>query len=436
MNNEQSKKAQALGLMLPATNKWLRYGILAALLIALAGAAAWWYFKSEDVPMLYKTAPAKRMDIMVTVTATGKVSPKDQVEVSSELSGIIDKVYVDYNDQVKAGQPLARLDTSKNRATVLQKKSSLRSAQAQVKTARANLEEAQLNYRYYQEVWEKSEGRHPSQQTLDNARITLTKAEASLENALASVDSAKADLEYAESDLEKSVIVSPIDGVVLSRSVEAGQTVASSLSAPTLFLLARDLRNMELLVNVDEADIGHVRVGQSATFTVDAYPGRTFNAEITQIRLASTAAATSSVVSYQTVLKVNNDQLLLLPSMTAVTDINITSAEQALVIENAALRYRPNVTASSPQRAQASGGLVGSMMPRMRRPDMPRTAGENNSVSQLMERRKATIWVLRNNQPVAVEVETGINNGAYTQIVSGDLQEGDLVISDAVQVRS
>lgn len=436
VNNEQQEQARQLGLLLTTVNPKLRWLLAALVLLAVAGGLWWWLGYQPETSMLYKTAPAKRMDLAVTVTATGKVSPKDKVELSSELSGIIDDVFVDYNDRVSEGQKLAQLDTSKISATVLQRKSSLRSAQAQVKTARANLEEAQLNHQYYQNVWASSEGKFPSQQTLDNARITLAKAEASLEQALASVDTAKADLEFAESDLAKSTLVSPIDGVVLSRSVEKGQTVASSLSAPTLFLLARDLKAMELLVDVDEADIGVVKVGQSATFTVDAYRGRTFTARTEQIRLATTEASTSTVVSYQTVLSVENDDLLLLPGMTAVTDIRIASADNALVIDNAALRYRPAAAANT--AANGSPGMVGALLPR-RLPGMGRgekKAGEENSVSDQLRGRPATIWVLRNDQPQAVEIKTGISNGAYTQVVSGDLQEGDLVISDAVPVRS
>ena len=442
MNNEQQALAEQLGLLPPKSHHSLRWIGLGLLLVLLAGAAYWWLGRSEPTPLMYKTAPAKRMHLAVTVTATGKISPKDQVELSSELSGIVTDVFVDYNDRIRAGQKLAQLDTSKLNATVLQKKSSLRSAQAQVKTARANVEEAQLNHRYYQNVWESSAGKFPSQQTLDNARITLAKAEASLEQALASVDTARADLEFAESDRVKSTIVSPIDGVVLSRSVEKGQTVASSLSAPTLFVLARDLKAMELLVDVDEADIGVVKTGQDATFTVDAYRGRTFRARIEQIRLVNSSAdATSSVVSYETVLSVENDELLLLPGMTAVTDIAIASAENALVIDNAALRYQPsgNNSPSAGRSTAGSNGVTGAFMPRrmpgMGRPD-EKKAGTETSVRDQLQGRPATIWVLRNNQPQAVEIKTGISNGAYTQVVSGDVQEGDLIISDAVPVRS
>lgn len=449
MNNEQTQRAQQLGLMAPGHGRFKRW-LLVLLVIATGLAVAlWFWLRPQESSLLYKTAPAQRMDISLKVSATGQISPKDQVEVSSELSGIVSGVYVDFNDSVKQGQLLAELDISKLNATVLQKQSSLRSAQAQVTTARANLEEAQLNYNNYQDVWKSSNGKHPSRQTMDNTRIALQKAKASLEQALASVENAKADLEYAETDREKSKIVSPIDGIVLSRSIEVGQTVASSLSAPTLFLLARDLRDMELLVNIDEADIGQIREGQSASFTVDAYPGRRFNATVVQIRLASSASGssgTSSVVSYQTVLKVDNKDLLLLPGMTAVTDIQVQSAADTLAVENAALRYRPASTddnTAPASRTPQQGGIMGALTPQRRPPGMGRGEGRGERRSgdtatgnrPAGERRQAVVHVLRDNQPIAVTLTTGISNGTHTQVVSGELQEGDLVISDAVQVR-
>lgn len=433
MNNEQQAKAQALGLVMetvPKHKKWLIGGVLLLVIAAILWA---WLGGKNEAEMIYKTAPVTRMDLALTVSATGSITPKDQVEVSSELSGIVEDVFVDYNDKVKIGQKLAQLDTSKLKAQLLQRKSSLRSAQAQVKMAEANLEEAELNYQYNQKVWGESNGKFPSQQTMDNARVTLAKAKASLEQARASVDNAKAELEYVESDLAKSTIVSPIDGVVLARSIEPGQTVASSFSAPTLFLLARDLRAMELIVAVDEADIGVVKVGQHASFTVDAYRGREFEAEITQIRLASAesqTSATSSVVSYNTVLSVNNDDLALLPSMTAVTDIAVAEANDTLAVENAALRYQPSTESA---QAQQSRGVMGALMPRFRGPSTKR-AGELTDINDLLRAREATVWVLRGKQAVEIPVTIGINNGSHTQIISGDLKEGDQVVSDAVRV--
>lgn len=435
MNNEQQEKVKELGLI--ATGQFSRkmwLGII-VLVLLIVGVGWYWLGTSKEVEMRYKTAPVKRMDLALTVSATGNVTPKDQVEVSSELSGILEDVYVDFNDKVTVGQKLAQLDTSKLNATLLQRKSSLRSAKAQVKSAEANLEEAKLNYQYYQNVWKASAGKHPSQQVMDNARVSLAKAEANLEQALANVDNAQAQLEFTESDLVKSTLVSPIDGVVLSRSAEPGQTVASSFSAPVLFLLARDLKVMELIVAVDEADIGVVEVGQKATFTVDAYRGRQFEAEITQIRLADSseknASASSSVVSYNTVLSVDNDDLALLPGMTAVSEIAVAEAKDTLVIENAALRYQPAEGSSA--QAQQSRGITGALIPRFRRTSA-KQAGEENVVSEQLQARGATLWVLRDDKPVEVAVKIGISNGAHTQIVSGDLAEGDLVISDAVSV--
>lgn len=435
MNNEQQEKVKELGLI--ATGQFSRkmwLGII-VLVLLIVGVGWYWLGTSKEVEMRYKTAPVKRMDLALTVSATGNVTPKDQVEVSSELSGILEDVYVDFNDKVTVGQKLAQLDTSKLNATLLQRKSSLRSAKAQVKSAEANLEEAKLNYQYYQNVWKASAGKHPSQQVMDNARVSLAKAEANLEQALANVDNAQAQLEFTESDLVKSTLVSPIDGVVLSRSAEPGQTVASSFSAPVLFLLARDLKVMELIVAVDEADIGVVEVGQKATFTVDAYRGRQFEAEITQIRLADSseknASASSSVVSYNTVLSVDNDDLALLPGMTAVSEIAVAEAKDTLVIENAALRYQPAEGSSA--QAQQSRGITGALIPSFRRTSA-KQAGEENVVSEQLQARGATLWVLRDDKPVEVAVKIGISNGAHTQIVSGDLAEGDLVISDAVSV--
>ncbi|MBE0483959.1 MAG: efflux RND transporter periplasmic adaptor subunit [Bacterioplanes sp.] len=433
MNNEQHQQAIRLGLVQSTSPRrwWL---MMVIFLLAFGGLIGWWMLAEKDAQTLYKTAPVQRGDLRVTVNATGKISPKDQVDVSSELSGIVQAVYVDFNDRVQQGQPLAQLDTSKISATVLQKQSSVRSSEAQLQTAQANLEEAQLNLTYYQTVWAASDGKHPSQQVMNSARISVCKAEASLQQALASLDVAKADLEIAESDLQKSQIMAPIDGVVLSRSVEVGQTVASSLSAPTLFLLARDLREMELLVEIDEADIGSIRAGQSATFTVSAYPGRVFTANVMQVRLTS-GSASGNVVSYQTVLSVSNDDLALFPNMTAMTDIEIAAAKRVLTIDNAALRYRPNAPVATSSRATDSSvlnNLVPQRVSGMGR--RPRNQDNESSARVSTNARPATVWVLRDGQPQSVSITVGLTSGARTEVLSGELVEGDLVISDAVQV--
>lgn len=439
MNKSEQQQAQELGLISEEKSHrgWWIGGAVA--LVVVAGLLVYWLLPGDpQANQVFKTDPVTRSDLAVTVTATGSVEPKDEVEVSSELSGIVAEVLVDYNDHVKKGQALARLDTTTLQAAVVEKKSSLKSAKASVAQAKAALEEAKLDYQHYQKVWDLSAGKHPSQQTLDSARIAVTKASASVDVAEAAVEKAQADLDTAQTDLVKATLVSPIDGVVLSKDVEPGQTIASSYSAPTLFLLARDLKNMELHVDIDEADIALIKTGQKATFTVDAWSGRQFTAEITQIRLASTdSSSDSSVVSYETILKVNNDDLALLPSMTAVTDIAVKSASQVLTIASAALRYKPDVAAAGDQAAGSrSGGIFGGLMPGPRRQSQKKSAGEDNNVNGSLEGQSATIWVLRDNRPQPVDVHTGISDGLRTEIISGDLQEGDQIIIDAVQVNS
>lgn len=441
MNHDQQQKAEQLGLVSAPKKRSAIWLLTVTLAVVAIGAGSWALLPGDEGNnQVFKTDKVSRGNLAVTVTATGSVEPKDEVEVSSELSGIMAEVLVDYNDHVSKGQALARLDTTTLNATVVEKKSTLKSASASVAQAKAVLEEAQLDYQHYQKVWELSGGKHPSQQTLDSARIAVTKAKASVLVAEASVEKAQADLESAENDLVKATLVSPIDGIVLSKDVEPGQTIASSYSAPTLFLLARDLKDMELHVDIDEADIALIKTGQKASFTVDAWSKRKFHAEIIQIRLASTDSSTSSgVVSYETILKVNNNDLALLPSMTAVTDIAVKSAENVLTIASAALRYKPEVAAGdndAGERAGKPGGIFSSLMPGPRRQSRKKTAGEENSVNDALQQRQATIWVLRNNQPQPVDVVTGISDGLRTEIISGDLQEGDEIIIDAVKVNA
>jgi len=443
VNDHQRQIAQQLGLLQQTKQKrWVWVALATILLVIAAGTVAFW-FSPQTPPPIYKTDIATRMNLAVTVTATGSIEPKDEVEVSSELSGIMAEVFVDYNDTVTQGQPLAKLDTTRLNAVVLEKRSQLISAQASVAQAKAALEEATLNDQHYQQVWQLSQGTHPSQQTLDGARIAKVKAEAAVAVATASVAVAEADLESAQTDLVKATIVSPIDGVVLSKDVEPGQTIAASYSAPTLFVLARDLKEMELHVDVDEADVGKIKVGQRATFNVDAYPGRNFAAQIKQIRLVSADSSeeTSSVVSYATVLTVANDDLALLPSMTAVTDIAVQFADNALTVADAALRFTPDNNSSSASNKTSSGGVLASLMP----PRGPQRQGppgaDGGEAAQSRPKaasaspQSATLWVLRQDVPTAVEVTTGMTDGARVEIIAGELREGDTVIIDSVQVK-
>ncbi|AJQ92535.1 efflux RND transporter periplasmic adaptor subunit [Gynuella sunshinyii] len=454
MSNQSNEQLAQLGLTSTSgKRKALKWGIILALLLLAGGSGVYYFGRGQNqVNIVFKTDAAIQGDLAVTVSATGSIEPTDEVEVSSELSGIITDVYVDYNDQVIKGQVLARLNTSTLEADVLVKKASLKSAQASLQQARAEAREAKAQYEHYLQVWELSGGKVPSKQDLNAYEIDWEVAQAAQLSADASVEVARANLESAQSDLSKAEIVSPIDGVVLAKDVEPGQTVASSYSAPTLFLLARDLSSMELHVDIDEADIGLIKLGQQATFTVDAYSGRSFTGQISQIRLASTEDSDTSVVSYETILTVPNPERLLLPSMTAVTDIAVESATDTLTIANAALRYQPvfgpapGGSVSPPDKAR-SGNFLSNLLdggrrgPGGRGPGGP--PGENfrqntntTTMNGSLEGASTTVWVLRDNHPVPVHIETGISDGLRTQVISGDLQVGDLVITDSTQVQS
>ncbi len=444
VDREQREALAALGIEPRGrARRWLGRTAWLVVLAAVAGAGYYYlygYPPGGETRLRYITDEAVVRDLSVTVSATGNLEPTDRVDVSSEQSGRVAEVLVDFNDTVTAGQVLARLDTTKLEADVLVKRNTLVSSEAAVAQARAALKEARLSYQRISQLFELSGGRTPSQLEVDAAEVALTKAEADLTGAQAAVAVAAANLEASETDLDKARIVSPIDGVVLSRQVEPGQTVAASLSAPTLFVLARDLADMELHVDIDEADIGSIRTGQRATFTVDAYPDRTFTAAIEQIRLIASDAdsTTSNVVAYETVLKVRNTDHALLPGMTAIAEIAVASAPGALTIANAALRYDPTAADTSDQRNAASQrrGLLSSLIPwRSRRPQGNRTANASDA-RRSGGSRAGQVWVLRDGQPIAVTIETGLSDGLRTQVLSGDIRAGDAVIADAMRVDS
>jgi len=370
----------------------------------------------------YRIEEARRGELIVTVTATGNLEPTNQVDVGTELSGTVRSVNADYNDKVKLGQILARLDTLKLEAQNLQYKAALASAKAKVLQARATVKEATSNLKRLRKVRELSGNKSPSQYDIDAAEAALDRATADEASANAAVSQAQAVLEANETDLQKAVIRSPINGVVLGRSVEPGQTVAASLQAPVLFTLAEDLTQMELHVDVDEADVGQVREGQAATFTVDAYPDRTFQAQITQVRYGS--ESTGGVVTYETVLKVENTDLSLRPGMTATADITVQMVEDVLLIPNAALRFTPPAPAE--RKTGAGDGLLSALLPHPPRRQSQRRNGNTGS------RDQQRIWTLQEGQIVPVTVTTGATDGALTEVTSGDVSPGMPLVVDTV----
>ncbi len=413
----------ALGLGAPRRTglrlTWLVLGIVAVLGIVLA----WrWLAGGGDAGQpRFETAAAERGDLTVTVSATGTLQPTNQVDVGSELSGTVLSVYADDNSEVKKGQVLARLDVSKLDDQIVNARAALAAAAASVLQAEATSKEASANLARQQEVYKLSGGKVPSKAEMETAEATLARAEANLAAARASVTQARATLSTNETNLAKATIRSPIDGVVLARKVEAGQTVAASLNAPVLFTLAEDLARMELRVNVDEADVGRVKEGQTATFNVDAYARRKYPATIQRVSYGS--QTTDGVVSYTTVLKVNNDDLSLRPGMTATAEILTDRRENVLLVPNAALRFTPPRNGG-----QRDESIVSSLMPR---PPRPRT--EKTARPVLGKEATRQLWILQNGQPVAAEVRTGASNGRMTEILEG-IEAGTPVITDTVSV--
>lgn len=419
MTNEHKDEleiAETLGVQdsYKRTVKVRRWLAVAAGLVAMIGLMAW--VGSDDTTVTrYKTQPVELGNLKVTVTATGNLEPINQVDVGSELSGIIRTVGVNYNDAVREGQVLATLDTDRLEAQVLESTAALRAARAKVEDAEATLAERQLALERTKELVGKE---LISRSELDTVEAAFKRAQANLISAKAQVAQAEASLNAQQTNLQKTVVRSPINGIVLDRNVEPGQTVAASLQAPILFTLAEDLTQMELHVAVDEADIGSVSEGQAATFGVDAYPGRSFPAEITELRYASETV--NGVVTYQAVLRVDNSDLVLRPGMTATAEIEVQTVKNSLLVPNAALRFEPPATNEG--SSQKSGSLLSSILPR--RPG----GGQRSRPSNEADGQK--VWMLKDGQPVALSIETGATDGLKTEITAGDVEPGFALLVD------
>jgi HlyD family secretion protein len=315
---------------------------------------------------------------------------------------------------------LVELDTAKLQDQVARSRASLSSANALVAQAVATVTEAQGNLARLEEVARLSGGKVPSKTELETGRATLERALAQEKSARANVTVAAATLSTDETNLSKASIRSPIDGVVLTRTVDPGNAVAASLQAVTLFIIAEDLSKLRLQVNVDEADVGSVKVGQKANFTVSAYPSRKYPATLTRVAFGSTI--TDNVVTYITYLDVDNTDLSLRPGMTASSTITSTERRDVLLVPNTALRFTPAVANGGAAAPPASGGIVSSLMPRMPRTGARKSAGGSGPVKQ--------VWVLQNGAATAIGVTPGISDGRMTEIIAGELQAGMLVITD------
>lgn len=398
--------------------------ILAALVIL------WRLIFGGDDKAEYATRPVTRGDLTVMVSATGNLAPTNEVTVGSELSGLITEVLVDNNDRVRKGQVLAKLDTSRLQDTVAQSTAALRSAEASVMQAEATQAQTRATVRRQEQVYRISGGQVPSATELDTARADHARAVAGVATAKAAVEQARAQLSSDQTQLSKALIKSPVDGVVLSRSIEPGQTVAASLNAPVLFTIAEDLRQMRLEVKVDEADVGQVSKGQRATFEVDAFPGRTFPATIERVDVganatssssssSTTTATTSGVVAYTARLTVSNRDGLLRPGMTATADIITTEKKNILLVPTAALRFTPKSTKAK------GGGLTSVLAP----PRPSRRGGSATKEAAIGRGSTQTVYIVGDSGgPEPIEIKVGESNGSQAEVVKGDLAEGTQVV--------
>ncbi|HCX14250.1 MAG TPA: efflux RND transporter periplasmic adaptor subunit [Rhodospirillaceae bacterium] len=391
-----------------AFRKWWIIG--AASIVAVIVYIIFGLFGGSPSPV-YRMAEVETGEIVATVTATGTLEPVNSVDIGSEVSGQIEQVFVDFNDRVIEGQILAVLDTDSLGAQVLQTRASLLAAKARVQDAKATVAETSDKLERSREL---AKTGYASKQSVDSAEASFARAEASLTNAEAQVAVSEASLSSAETAFSKSEIKSPINGVVLLRSVEPGQVVAASFNTPVLFTLAEDLTKMQLEIDVDEADIGQIGESQRANFVVDAFQNRQYPATITQVRFAPKTV--DNVVTYQAILTVNNEDLSLRPGMTATATIVIAERQDALSVPNAALRFNPSV-------AQNKGRPRGP--PWARFMDEPRLPPIDKS-------KKADdheVWIIQDGGPQKVGVTIGISDGLRTEIISGNIKMGDLVVT-------
>jgi HlyD family secretion protein len=387
--------SQRLGLVQPHSRSPRKIVTLAAALLLTLMAGAGYYFFGTRAPS-YVTAPVTRGNLTVTVSATGTIEPQDKVDVGAEISGRIDTINADFNDRVKKGDVLAHINTDLITAQLGQARAALAAARANVNTMDATVTETKLKIDRANALFA---GGGIAAQEKERLNADYQRAVAGAAKARADVENAAAQVALHETNFRRATIRAPIDGVVLDRRVSPGQTVAAAFQTPVLFTLASDLSRMELQVDIDEADIGSVREGQSATFTVDAYPQRRFDARLVALRNAPKTV--NGVVTYKGILDVDNSGMLLRPGLTATVDILVTEIKDAMLVPAGALRFSPPGEAGAPSAPARGNGEI-----------------------------SGRVFVLKNGKAERRELKLGRGDGTRTEVLSGELNPGDPVITD------
>jgi HlyD family secretion protein len=392
-----------------------KYLIILTVALLISGIAGFFYLKRTP-EVSYKTVKIERGAIVSTVAATGNLSAVTTVQVGTQVSGTIQKLYVDYNSRVKKGQAIAEIDPSLFNASVEQSQGNFLSADANLQKARVTLADAERTYNRNRKLL--ADG-IISQGDMDVAETAFQSAKAGVKAAEGSVAQTRGALLQSKTNLRYSVIRSPVDGVIISRAVDVGQTVAASFQTPTLFTIAQDLTKMQIEVSVDEADISRIKLDQKATFTVDSYPEQSFKGKVVQIRNAP--IITQNVVTYITVVNVDNSDLKLKPGMTANVSIEVAKKDDVLKLPPAALRFKPKSKTEESKQARPAGSTPGSGP----REGGGKPGGRKGAGGQ-------QVYTLKDNKPVAVPVKTGIANNSAIELLESTLKEGDEVITEQI----
>ncbi|NLD04555.1 MAG: efflux RND transporter periplasmic adaptor subunit [Synergistaceae bacterium] len=373
------------------------------LLIAISGGLFWYYSKGTD-EIRYKTATAVKSDLRSVIQATGRLDAVETIDVGTQISGTVKEIYIDYNSVVKQGQLIAEIDPATQQTDVAQAEANLMVVKADLMSSEAILANAEKSLARTRKLAEKD---LIAKADVDTEEKTYLTAKAQVAASRARIEQYRATLNKTKINLGYTKILSPVDGVVVAKNVEKGQTVAASYQTPSIAEIAKDLSQMQVEVNVDEADIGGVKEGQKATFTVDAHPNDPFQGKVTQVRLSP--STTDNVVTYVVIVKVSNDNELLMPGMTANVSLIVEEREDVLVVPNSAFRFKPADT--SAKSAQPGAGMMGKQT--------------------IAEVKKPAVYVYDKKVPARVEVKRGITDGQNTEIISG-LSEGDEVITGII----
>ena len=409
------QKDEIISTLKPKRKLWKILSSL-CVIIALCGGGAYYYLQPKEVKITYETITSKRGDIATIISATGTLNPLNEVQIGSQVSGIISQIDVDTNDVVSKGQVLAKIDDKKILQELSRYEAQLKSAKAQLDSLTSTLKDKKWQFERLQKLYKQSKGKYPSYADVQSAQVAYEIAKAEIESKRGNIAEIEANIKGVKIDFDNTIITSPIDGVVLTRSVDVGQTVAASFSAPELFKVAQDLKEMKLVVQIAESDVGKIALNQPLSFSVDAYPHRKFFAKVDKVNYGSTT--TDNIVSYEVTINVDNKDLSLRPGMSATADIIVAEKKNVLLLPVSALFFQPQKQEIQTKKKTTS--LFGPPMP----PRHKNTTKPKDKQTNVGEEKQ--IWVLQGGNPIQRMIKVGISDGKNVEVEG--IGEGSEVI--------